>query len=67
MGIESTYIIKRSDAIQMLKEKNCTVYQNDCVERLADMLYDNRESIFENYRVIEDDYEDDRTLWEECW
>lgn len=65
MGIESTMTVKRSDAIEMLKQKNCTVYENDCLERLSDMLYEHRESIFENYLVVEDDHEDSE--WGERW
>ena len=64
MGIESTMTVKRSDAKAMLEQKGCTVYDNDCAERLEDMLYEHRESIFENYCVVEDDYEGDE--WE-CW
>lgn len=47
MGIESTFNVRRSDAIDMLKQKGCTVYWNDCLERLSDMLYEHRESKFE--------------------
>ena len=55
MGIESTKIVKRSEAIEMLNPK-CLVYDNDCIERLEYLLYEHRESIFENYIVVEDDY-----------
>lgn len=68
MGIESTMTVKRSDAIEMLKQKGCTVYENDCLERLADMLYEHRESIFENYCVVEDAYEGDEwERWKSYW
>lgn len=68
MGIEGTYTVKRSDAIDMLKEKGCTVYENDCLERLATMLYEHRESIFENYDVVEDDYEGNVWVrWKSYW
>ncbi len=56
MGIESTKIVKKSDAIDMLSHRNVTVYSNDCNERLSDLLYDNSENIFENYQVVDDDY-----------
>ena len=68
MGIESTMTVKRADAIEMLKQKGCTVYENDCTERLADMLYEHRESIFENYDVVENDYEGDKwERWKTYW
>ena len=68
MGIESTFNVRRSDAIDMLKKKGCTVYWNDCLERLSDMLYEHRESIFENYCVMEDDVTDDEwSRWKYCW
>lgn len=54
MGIESTKIVKRSEAIEMLNPK-CMVYDNDCLERLEYLLYEHVESIFE-YIVVEDDY-----------
>ena len=56
MSIESTCLVKRSTAVSMLSELRITVYPNDCLERLADMLYEHRMSIFENYQVVEDDY-----------
>lgn len=62
MSIESTYTVRRSNAIEMLREKGCIVYDNDCNERLSDMLYSNRESIFENYHIVEDSFEEDK--WE---
>lgn len=57
MGIESTKIVKRSEAIEMLQSK-CLVYDNDCLERLRYLLYEYIETIFENetYIVVEDDY-----------
>jgi hypothetical protein len=60
MGIESTKIVKRSEAIEMLNPK-CMVYDNDCIERLEYLLYEHSESIFEyiNYIVVEDDYKED--------
>ena len=68
MGIESTMTVKRADAIEMLKQKGYTVYENDCTERLADMLYEHRESIFENYDVVENDYEGDKwERWKTYW
>ncbi len=56
MGIESTKIVKKSDAVSMLKEKYVTVYDNDCIERLSDLLYEHSGNIFENYQVVDDDY-----------
>jgi len=56
MGIESTITVKRSDAIETLKQsKRCLVYENDSLERLADMLYKYSGSVFHNYNVLEDD------------
>ena len=55
MSIETTMTVKRSNAIKMLRDKNLVVYDNDCEERLEDMLYEHRESIFENYCVVPDD------------
>lgn len=56
MGIESTKIVKRSDAIDMLKHRSVEVFEDDCNDRLSLMLYENRESIFENYQVVDNDY-----------
>ena len=68
MGIESTMTVKRADAIAMLEQKGCTVYKDDCTERLADMLYEHRESIFENYDVVENDHNGDEwERWKTCW
>jgi len=59
MGIESTRDVKRTDALSMLRQKGLKVYDNDCNERLEDMLYENRESIFENYNVVDNNYTND--------
>ena len=56
MGIESTLTVKHQDALLMLREKNITVYEDDGNSRLQDMLYDNKESIFCNYCVVDNDY-----------
>jgi len=55
MSIESTQFIKRQDALHSLKRRGFTVFDDDCNDRIAFMLYENRESIFENYEVINDD------------
>jgi len=68
MGIESTMTVKRSDAIAMLEQKRVEVFKNDCQERLAALLYEHRESIFENYNVVEDDFVGDEwERWKLYW
>jgi hypothetical protein len=68
MGIESTHMVRRSDAILMLKIKRIQVFQNDCNERLEVLLYENKESDTENYWVCDDDYEGDQyERWKTCW
>ena len=70
MSIESTMTVLKSNAIDMLKCKNIEVFDDDCNDRLALLLYENRESIFENYSVEDDDYKPDvwkknmKTGWE---
>lgn len=60
MGIESTYTVKKSDALIILSSKFITVFSDDSNRRLAELLYENRESIFENYLVVDDaDYQKD--------
>lgn len=68
MSIESTMTVRRSDAISMLESKGQQVHEKDCCERLSDMLYECRETIFENYWVVEDDYEGDEfEKYKEWW
>lgn len=57
MSIESTYDVSRKDAIFMLERKGVTVFEDDCTQRLELLLYENRESIYENYWVHEFDEE----------
>jgi hypothetical protein len=57
MGIESTQTVKKSDALIMLSSKGVKVFSDDSNNRLAELLYENRESIFNNYSVVDDDYE----------
>lgn len=56
MGIEATFTVQKDDALLMLQSRGVIVYANDCNERLASLLYENRESIIENYEVVNDDY-----------
>ena len=68
MGIESTMTVKRIDALEMLKAKRCTVYENDCLERLSDLLYEHRESEYENYIVVENNYKGrENERWKFYW
>lgn len=68
MSIESTYTVKKSDALDMLRNKGVHVYDDDCNDRLADLLYENRESIFENYCVINDsDATDENKPFKYSW
>ena len=68
MGIESTQTVKKSDARVMLMEKGVRTYSDESNERLADLLYEHRESIFENYCVVDDDYKcDEYECFKECW
>ncbi len=68
MSIESTQNVKRSDAIGMLGEKGIRVYSDDSLDRLADLMYEHKESIFENYCVFEDDYKlDEWSTWKINW
>ncbi len=68
MGIESTMTVKRSDAIAMLEQKRVEVFKNDFQERLEALLYEHRESIFENYNVVEDDFVGDEwERWKSYW
>jgi hypothetical protein len=57
MSIESTFTVKRSNAIKMLLEK----IGGDRVtnENLAELLYEYRDSVFENYIVVDDDFKED--------
>lgn len=68
MGIESTYYIKQSDAIKMLEDKRIVVHK-DLNAFLADLLYENRESIFEKYVVVDDDFQasDPYASWKKSW
>lgn len=72
MSIESTYTISRSDAIEMLKRKNVTVFNDDSNDRLGHELYNVRESEFENYEVVDFDKEsapqgDNWRVWKYYW
>lgn len=52
MSIETTHKVYRQDAINMLKQKRITVFDDDCNDRLAYLLYENRDSKSENYDVV---------------
>ncbi len=68
MGIESTQTVKKSDALIMLSSKGIRVFSDDSNSRLEELLYENRESIFENYSVVEDDYKGDKyERWKSSW
>lgn len=72
MGIESTYRISRKDAISMLEQKRIDVFESDSNERIAHEIYNVKESIFENYEVVDFDQEnepddDSWHLWKFCW
>lgn len=68
MGIETTKTIKRANATNMLAEKGVRVHPTENLELFEDLLYDNRESIFENYKVVEDDYALDKNeRFKEYW
>ncbi len=56
MSIESTYYVRKSNALKILNDKRILVFDNDCNERLSVMLYDIRDSIYENYIVVNDDF-----------
>lgn len=56
MSIERTFTVKRSDAIDMLKYKKISFFEDDSNSRLANLLYLNRESETENYDVVDDVY-----------
>lgn len=70
MSIERTMTVKRKDAIEMLTQKGCFLYVDDCNSRLGDLLYEYKESdhVFENYNVVDDDFEDDEyDNWKTNW
>ncbi len=52
MSIETTHKVHFLTAIEMLRNKNVTVFIDDCFNRLSHLLYENRESEFENYEVV---------------
>ena len=53
MSIETTYNINRWVAIENLRDKLITVFENDCNERIEYLLYKHRDSEFENYSVVD--------------
>jgi hypothetical protein len=57
MSIETTYTVRRQDAMDMLFLKDVPVYPNDSNYRLEQELYKHKDSIFENYKVVNNDYE----------
>lgn len=61
MSIESTITVEKTEALIILTEKGIKVYKDDSLDRLSDLLYENRDTIFENYLVVPDDYK------ESCW
>jgi len=61
MGIESTKTVRRSSATYMLGLKGVVLYGHESNEKLAELLYRERESIFENYDVVDDAYEGDES------
>ncbi len=72
MSIETTYRIFRSNAIKMLEEKNVQVFESDSNERIALELYENRNSIYENYEVVDFDEDnepgnDKSNHWKSSW
>ena len=58
MSIERTFTVYRKDADFMLMIKGVFITEDDSNERVADLLYKNRECVTENYEVINDD---------QCW
>lgn len=72
MSIESTKNVKRKDAIAFLRNKGIIVYDDDCTDRLADMMYEHRDTIFENYAVFSEEEEymidnDEYAEWSYCY
>ena len=59
MGIESTHRISRSNAIWNLRLRRVEVFDCDSNERLGYELYKIRDSIFENYEVVDFEEEDE--------
>ena len=57
MSIETTYHIKRDNAIKMIQAKIQRAVINNDYDLLADLLYVCRESDFENY-IVHADYVD---------
>lgn len=61
MSIKSTYIVRRSNAIDMLKERRITIFEDDCMERIEHELNEaidlETNEKFENYCVVFDDYQ----------
>lgn len=55
MGIESTKTLTRYEAICRLAYKGIDVPCYYTNETISDLLYDNRDSIFENYEVVNDE------------
>lgn len=72
MGIETTYHIFRGDAINMIKNKNIAVFENDCNARLEHIIYKYRHTIFENYIVVDWTMDDEPSgqewpYWKNDW
>lgn len=59
MGIESTKTLTRHEAISRLSLKGIDIPCYYTNETIADLLYDNRDSIFENYCVVDDEINED--------
>jgi len=56
MSIKATHRINRKTALYKLKRDRITVYENDCNERLADLL-EEKECV--NYEVVDFEKEDE--------
>jgi hypothetical protein len=59
MSIETTHRISRNDAIITLTRKGIEVFESDSNERISHELYKERDSIFENYEVVDFDKENE--------
>jgi len=52
----------------MLRSKDVLVFDDECNQRLALLLYENKESDFENYNVVSDyTLREQSELWKSWW
>ena len=59
MGVKSTKDVKKTEAFEYLSDRGITVYDNDCTERLQDMLNTYADSEYCNHQVWEEWEEDE--------